>query len=133
MLNDAIRIPAALQYTVDDVAWHNGADERHLNRPSRSGFPRKHQPEDYLVLNEIAKKLGCRIVCALVLGEWDRNNRLRGVPHVTWDPDGWDRASVIDVPYTQACLQGSTEQSLSSFWRAADTGDSWTKEVKDGE
>jgi hypothetical protein len=33
----------------------------------------------------------------MVLGEWDKNNRLRGVPHMTWDEQGWDAAGLLDM------------------------------------
>jgi hypothetical protein len=45
----------------------------------------------------VAKRLGSRIVCDLVLGEWDYKNRLRGVPHMTWDEAGWDAAAVVEA------------------------------------
>ena len=88
-------IPYAVSIRVDDVGWHNGADDRFVGRPSRSGIPRFHHPSDVQVINEIGKGLGTKILCALVLGDWDIKNRLRGVPHVTWDEAGWDAASNI--------------------------------------
>ena len=98
-------VPVALQIRIDDVAWMKGEDERHLNRPSRSGLPRKHHPLDYLALNEIGKKLDMKLGCSLVLGEWDKNNRLRGVPYVSWDPEGWDAAGQLDMDYANACFE----------------------------
>lgn len=103
-MKNSIRIPIAYQIRVDDVGWHNGADERYKNRPARSGFPRNHIPEDYLVLNELGRALNMKIGCSLVLGEWDKNNRLRGVPHVTWNESGWDRAAEIDMAYAEKCF-----------------------------
>lgn len=103
-MQKSITIPVALQLIADDVGWHNGADERHLGRPARSGLPRMHQPEDYTALNEIGKGLNMKVVCSMVLGEWDKNNVLRGVPHVTWDEKGWDRASGIDMQYAEKCM-----------------------------
>ena len=91
-----IKIPLGVAIRVDDVAWFEGADDRHLNRPSRAGLPRRHDVRDVLALAEIGKRLGTKIVAELVLGEWDINNRLRGVPHATWDEKGWDAASVIN-------------------------------------
>ena len=104
-MKNSIRIPVAFQIRVDDVGWHNGADERFKNRPSRSGFPRMHHKLDYEVLAKIGEGLGMKIGCALVLGEWDKNNILRGVPHVTYDVDGWDRASEIDIEYCRECME----------------------------
>jgi len=104
-MKNQIAIPVALQLVVDDVGWHNGADERHLGKPSRSGLPRMHHPLDYEELNAIGKGLNMKIVCSLVLGEWDKDNLLRGVPHVTYDQEGWDRASEIDMEYAGRCLE----------------------------
>ena len=99
-----IKIPIGVNIQVDDVGWQSGADERHLGRPSRSGLPRRHHPNDVLAVNEIGKRLGTKILCNLVLGEWDKNNRLRGVPHFTWDAKGWDAAAKLDMTYTEAYL-----------------------------
>jgi hypothetical protein len=104
-MESKIKIPVAIQLRVDDVGWHNGRDERYKNRSSRSGLPRNHHPDDYLVLNEIGKALNMKICCALVLGEWDKDNILRGEPHVTYDVDGWDMASKIDMDYAQRCFE----------------------------
>ena len=95
-------LPYAVSIRVDDVGWHEGADERWRNRPSRSGLPRRHHPDDVRALNAIGKGLGTKIICCLVLGEWDKYNRLRGVPHVTWDEQGWDAAGTMDMAYTEA-------------------------------
>ena len=32
-----IKLPVGVAIRVDDVAWFEGADDRHLSRPSRSG------------------------------------------------------------------------------------------------
>ena len=91
-----ICLPTAVTVRVDDVGWFEGADDRHLDRPARSGIPRRHVPGDFRVLNEIGRGLGTKILCNLVLGDWDIKNRLRGVPHLTWDEAGWDAAKVIE-------------------------------------
>nr|MBQ4319526.1 hypothetical protein [Clostridia bacterium] len=104
-MENRVKIPCAIQIRVDDVGWHIGADDRHINRPSRSGLPRMHHPDDYIILNEIGKALNVQIGCSLVLGEWDRYNRLRGVPHVTYDPENWDRASKLDPDYCAKCFE----------------------------
>ena len=108
-------IPLALNMIIDDVGWHNGRDERYKNRPSRSGLPRLHHPNDVLALNEIGKKLNMKIVCSLVLGEWDRKNILRGVPHVTWDPEGWDAAGAIDLEYTERYFKALEESEYLDY------------------
>ena len=94
-IKDEICLPISVSIRVDDVGWFEGADDRWRGLPSRSGIPRRHVPKDILTLNEIGKGLGTKVLCNLVLGEWDINNRLRGVPHETWDEQGWDAASVI--------------------------------------
>lgn len=100
-----ITIPVALQIRVDDVAWRHGADERFKSRSSRSGLPRDHHPMDYEILHRLGKALDMKIGCSLVMGEWDRYNRLRGVPHVTYDEENWDMASEIDPEYARQCLE----------------------------
>ena len=80
-----IKLPIAVAIRVDDVGWFEGADDRHLGRPSRTGIPRRHVPDDILTLNAIGRGLGTKVLCNLVIGEWDFKNRLRGVPHETWD------------------------------------------------
>ena len=77
-MQDSIRIPVAFCLRVDDVGWHNGADDRYSSRPSRTGIPRKHVPADYRALHELGKALNMKISCSLVLGEWDKDNVLRG-------------------------------------------------------
>ena len=57
MLIEDVKIPFALQLCLDDVAWHYGADLRCIGQASRSGIPRYHQPEDYMVLEEIGRRL----------------------------------------------------------------------------
>ena len=104
-MKNKIKIPVALQLIVDDVGWHNGEDERPRGGSARSGLPRMHQPEDYRALNAIGEGLNMKIVCSLVLGDWDKDNLLRGVPHVTNDPEGWDRASAIDMDYAKRCFE----------------------------
>ena len=104
-MKDKLCVPVAIQLRVDDVAWHFGDDERYKDHPSRSGIPRMHQPMDYRALHELGKALNMKVNCSLVIGEWDKDNLLRGVPHVTWDPEGWDRASEIDMAYAKACFE----------------------------
>ena len=104
-MKNMIKIPVAMQIRVDDVGWHNGSDDRFMNRPSRTGMPRKHHVLDYPVLNEIGKALDMKICASLVIGEWDKDNILRGEPHVTYDVDGWDRASEIDMKYATKAFE----------------------------
>ncbi len=89
-------LPIALQLCLDDIAWHKGNDSRESGRPSRTGIPRMHAPEDYYAINELGRALDMKILGPLCLGEWDRDNLLRGEVGITYDPEGWDRASEID-------------------------------------
>lgn len=90
-------IPVAIQIVADDFGWHNGRDERTSGKPSRSGLPRDHAPEDYLILNELGRAIDMKILTPFVIGEWDKDNLLRGVKHATYNEAGWDRASEIDM------------------------------------
>ncbi|MBR5314967.1 MAG: hypothetical protein IKU45_06110, partial [Clostridia bacterium] len=67
-------IPNAVQITMDDIGWFIGHDNRAKNEPSRTGIPRQHHPLDYRAVNEIGKAIGMKIMCPLVIGEWDKNN-----------------------------------------------------------
>ena len=104
-----IKIPIAQSIIIDDVAWFDGSDQRHINGPARGGIPRYFHPEDVRSLNAIGKELGVKIGCSLVLGDWDKNNRLRGIPHLTNNPDGWDAASKIDTEYAEEYLRAFKE------------------------
>ena len=92
---EEIKIPIGVAVRVDDVGWLEGNDDRCSNRPARSGLPRRHVADDVRVIHEIGKGLGVKILCNIVLGDWDIKNRLRGVPNLTWNEKGWDCASVI--------------------------------------
>lgn len=98
-----IKIPISFVIEMDDVGWDNGRDLRLSGKASRSGIPRNHEPEDYEVLKEISDRSGKNLVCALCLGDWDKNNLLRGEVGITHDPYGWDRASEIDLEKTARC------------------------------
>jgi len=104
-MKNNIKIPVAIQMRVDDVGWHNGADDRWKGQPSRSGLPRKHNVLDYGVLNEIGKAVNMKINCSLVLGEWDKDNILRGEENVTYNKDGWNRKEEIDYDYANKAFE----------------------------
>lgn len=89
-------IPRALQIILDDFGWFYGKNELSDGGPARTGICRDHVEEDYLALNELGRKIGQKIVCGFTLGEWDKDNVLRGMPHATADEKGWDRAAAID-------------------------------------
>ncbi len=97
-------LPLATHIRIDDVAWFDGRDMRYFGRPSGTGMPRFHHPLDVRVVNEIGKALNTHIHCNLVVGEWDINNPLRGVPHMTWDEAGWDAKGKLDIKLAEACF-----------------------------
>ena len=124
-MNNLVKIPLAYQAIMDDIGWFTGADDRHRGMPSRSGMTRNHVAEDYKVVNEVGKRINQKICCALVIGEWDKNNRLTGRPHMTPNPEAWDCASVINMPEAERCFEAIEESDyidiahhgiLHSFW-----------------
>ena len=103
-MENRVALPVALQIVTDDIGWFNGRDIRCSDGPSRTGMPRRHCAEDYAMLNAIGKSIGQRINAPLVIGEWDKKNRLRGMPHATNNEAGWDMASEIDYAEAERCF-----------------------------
>ena len=97
-------LPIALQIVLDDVGWFEGRDMRCAEGPSRTGIPRKHSHLDYEAIEAIGKEIGMKINCPFVIGEWDKKNRLRGMPHATQNEQGWNRAAEIDYAEAERCL-----------------------------
>ena len=104
-MENYIKIPLAYQTVVDDIGWFTGDDDRHKGLPSRTGMPRKHVAEDYAVINEIGKRINQKITGAFVIGEWDKNNRMTGKPHMTPKPDEWDCKSKINMQEAERCFE----------------------------
>ena len=104
-MENSVKIPLAYQVVMDDIGWFTGSDDRHLGMPSRSGMTRNHVAEDYLVINEIGKKIGQKICGAFVIGEWDKNNRLRGKAHMTPKPNEWNCKKSINMPEAERCFE----------------------------
>ncbi len=94
-----VKIPVAIQFCFDDVGWYDGRDLRSVGKASRSGIPRNHSIEDYVMLHEFGKALGQKILTPLCLADWDKDNLLRGEVGITHDPYGWDVASKIDMEH----------------------------------
>ena len=103
-MQNKIVLPVALQIVTDDIGWFNGRDIRCSDGPSRTGMPRTHCAEDYAMLNAVGKSIGMKINAPLVIGEWDKKNRLRGMPHASYDEQGWDMASKIDYAEAERCF-----------------------------
>ena len=91
------KIPISFVLEMDDVGWDDGRDLRLSGTASRSGLPRNHEVEDYEFIKKLADAAGKNIAVALVLGDWDKDNILRGEVGFTHDPYGWDRAKDIDI------------------------------------
>ena len=101
---EKIKIPFPFVLEMDDVGWDNGRDLRLAGKASRSGLPRYHAIEDYEMIDTLARASGKNISVALCVGDWDKDNILRGEVGFTHDPHGWDRAAEIDVAKYRACL-----------------------------
>ena len=97
-------IPNALQIDMDDMGWFCGKDERAEGGPSRTGIPRRHAVADYTAVNELGRRLGMKINCAFVIGEWDPDNRLASIPYLSRYGDAWDNASHLDRDLLRACV-----------------------------
>ena len=114
-MKDKIKLPVALQIVADDFGWHNGRDGRCENRPSRSGLPRDHAPEDCIIMNEIGKALDMKILMPFVIGEWDKDNILRGVKNVTYNEKGWDRASEINMKVAEKYFEAAESSDYIEY------------------
>ena len=110
-----IKLPVAFSIIVDDVGWFQGADTRLNNGPARSGMPRFHHPDDMRALNAIGKKLNTNILCSLAMGDWDKNNRLRGIPHFTAEEDKWDCARKFDHEYAAGYFDALEESEYLDY------------------
>ena len=97
-------IPSALQIDMDDMGWFCGKDERKTGGPSRTGVSRRHCALDYLAVNELGRRLNMRINCAFVVGEWDSDNSLRAIPHLSQYGDAWDNAAYYNEAEMRACV-----------------------------
>lgn len=94
---DKVKIPLSFVLEIDDVGWDDGRDLRCEGKASRSGLPRNHDVADYEFVRKLAEVSGKNIAVALVLGDWDKDNILRGEVGFTHDPNGWNRADEIDI------------------------------------
>lgn len=96
-------IPRPLQIALDDLGWFCAEDDRKNGGPSRTGVDRKHCYKDYTAVNELGKRLGMKINCGFVIGEWDPDNRLRSVKCLSKYGELWDNASYLDKEEMQMC------------------------------
>ena len=103
-MNNVI-IPISMVLEFDDLGWDDGRDLRLNGKASRSGLPRNHAMEDYEVIQRIIDKTGKSISAAIIVGDWDKDNILRGEVGFTHNPHGWDRASEMDVEKTRKYIE----------------------------
>ena len=98
-------IPEALQIDMDDMGWFCGTDDRPNGGPSRTGIPRQHTVADYEAVNELGRRLNMKINCALVIGEWDPDNRLRKIPYLSKYGEDWNNAAYFDRALANECAE----------------------------
>ena len=98
-------IPLGYIFELDDLGWDDGRDLRLYGQASRSGIPRDHAVEDYEMLDKLTKATGKHLATAIVLGDFDKDNILRGEVGVTHDPYGWNRAEAIDLEKAEKCVR----------------------------
>ena len=91
----SVVIPMPVQVVIDDVGWWSGEDGSKWQEPYRTGINRNHVPADYQAIVELGKALGIRPQAAIILGEWDKQNILRKVPHSTWMGKKWDNSKWV--------------------------------------
>ncbi len=103
-MKSKVIIPMSFVLEMDDVGWIDGRDYTEEGKASRSGLNRDHCIEDYEYLKALTQQTGKRIAAALVVGDWDKDNFLRGEIGFTHDPHGWDQKSKINVEEHRKCL-----------------------------
>ncbi len=88
-------IPMPIQVVIDDVGWWSGVDGSEWQEPYRTGINRNHVVADYQAIVDLGKALEIRPQAAIILGEWDKNNILKNVPHSTWMGKNWDNSKWV--------------------------------------
>ena len=126
-MNISIKIPISFVLEMDDVGWDNGRDLRLSGKASRSGLPRYHAKEDYEAINLISESVGKKLSAALCLGDWDKDNLLKGQVGITHNPFGWDRRSEIDIQkfisYRDALEKGNIDYMVHGLLHGRYTKD----------
>jgi len=87
-----LTIPRAVQLVLDDVGWREGWSLADSGGPWRAGVDRLMEPEDYLAIAELGRRLNTRPQAAMVLCEWDRGNVCSQCPSCTQDGSQWDNS-----------------------------------------
>lgn len=86
------KIPLPIQVVIDDVGWWNGKNDSLNNGPYRGSFVRNHVPEDYQAIVTLGRKLNIRPQAAMIMGEWDRLNRVAALPSASKFGTAWDNS-----------------------------------------
>ena len=98
MKKENIKIPAPLQLVMDDVGWMEGRTPYWQGfQPTKTGIPRRHVLEDYIMVNEVGRSINMKINVMFVIGEWDRHHILRHVPYSNRDGARWDSSSFLNI------------------------------------
>lgn len=108
-------IPRPLHIVMDDLGWFCARDERSSGGPSRTGVTRKHSYKDYLAVNELGKRLGMKITCAFVVGEWDDDNRLKDIKSLSKYGENWDNAHYFDKDEMKRCVDAINGSDYIDF------------------
>ena len=99
-----IIIPRPLHIVLDDMGWMSGKDDRENGGPSRLGIKRQPCYKDYLAINELGKRIGMKITCAFVLGEWDPDNRLGSIRGLSKYKENWNNAAYLNREELARCI-----------------------------
>lgn len=97
-------IPSCVQICMDDLGWFNGEDDRFQGGPSRTAMSRRHTYQDYEAINMLGERLNMKINCAFIMGEWDPDNRLRKIPHISKHKE-WDNARFFNKEEAAKCAE----------------------------
>lgn len=96
MKQEQFMIPKGVHLVIDDMGWLYGRDQRDVGLSSRTGIPRLHTIEDYMVIEEVGKEIGQKINAMFVIGEWDRKRTLAKVPGSNkWGAD-WQQSEFFN-------------------------------------
>jgi len=87
------------------LGWFCGTDDSKSGGPSRTAMSRNHCADDYTAVNELGKAIGMKINCGFVLSEWDPDNRLRKIPHLSKFGSEWNNAAYIDKNEIKKCVE----------------------------
>ena len=94
-IND-IKIPSALQFSMDDIGWVDGRTTYWDGfQPTKTGLPRYHCLADYKAVNEIGRVANMKICGMFVIGDWDRIGAVAKAPFSNKLGKNWERSPYI--------------------------------------